>query len=103
MPNRGKKESGAASYLWKAICLVTLASVILSFENMRSFAFSPGSLLVLAACVCWGFENNCTRMLSSKNPVQIVIIKGFFSGMGSLAVAILTGEGFPAGTCCVLF
>ena len=82
--------------LWRAISLVTLASLILSFEDMKSLSFSVGSLFVLAACVCWGFENNCTRMISGKNPVQIVIIKGLCSGLGSLVIALLLGERFPA-------
>lgn len=82
--------------LWVGIVLVTLSSVILSFQDVSSFSFSIGSLFVLAACVCWGFENNCTRMLSSKNPVQIVVIKGIGSGLGSLAIALATGEAFPA-------
>ena len=67
--------------LWLAIILVTISSILLSFEDMSSLQFSWGSLFVLLACVSWGFENNCTRMLSSKNPAQIVIIKGFGSGI----------------------
>lgn len=82
--------------LWVGIVLVTLSSVILSFRDVSSFSFSIGSLFVLAACVCWGFENNCTRMLSSKNPVQIVVIKGVGSGLGSLVIALAIGEVFPA-------
>lgn len=78
-----------------AISWVTLSSVILSFEDMRSFSFSIGSLFVLAACVCWGFENNCTRRLSGKSPIEIVVIKGVFSGMGSLLIARLAGETIP--------
>lgn len=80
-----------------AISWVTLSSVILSFEDMRSFSFSIGSLFVLAACVCWGFENNCTRRLSGKSPIEIVVIKGIFSGTGSLFLALLSGETIPKG------
>jgi len=80
--------------LWLAIILVTLSSILLSFEDMSSLQFSWGSLLVLLACVCWGFENNCTRMLSSKNPAQIVIIKGFGSGIGALIISFVIGERF---------
>ena len=79
-----------------AIILVTLASVALSFEGEGSFRFGAGSLLVLGAACCWGFENNCTRMLSSKSSVQITTIKGIFSGLGSLVVALIVGESFPA-------
>ena len=82
--------------LWMAIGLVTLASMILGFQGAGSLTFDIGSLFVLGACLCWGFENNCTRMLSSKSSVQITVIKGCFSGLGSLLVARLSGEPFPA-------
>ena len=82
--------------LWLAIVLVTVSSIILSFEDMSSLSFSLGSIFVLLACVCWGFENNCTRMLSSKNPLEIVVIKGFGSGLGSLVIAFVTGESLPS-------
>ncbi|MBE6760103.1 MAG: DMT family transporter [Ruminococcaceae bacterium] len=81
--------------LWLAIGLVTVSSVILSFEDMSSLSFSAGSLLVLLACVCWGFENNCTRKLSDADPLTIVVIKGFCSGGGALAVAFARGETLP--------
>jgi len=78
-----------------AIVLVTLASVTLSFEGAGSFRFHKGSVLVLGAACCWGLENNCTRMLSAKSSVQITTIKGIFSGLGSLLVALVIGESVP--------
>lgn len=78
-----------------AILLVILASIMLGFEGTDSFSFHAGSLFVLGACTCWGLENNCTKMISSKSSVQIVIIKGCFSGLGSLAVAFAAGEMLP--------
>lgn len=78
-----------------AITLVTFASILLGFEGEGSFQFNSGSLLVLAACCCWGLENNCTRMLSSKSSVQITTLKGIFSGLGSLVVAWIIGEQLP--------
>ncbi len=81
--------------LWAAIALITLSSILLSFEGTDSFRFSYGSLFVLLATVCWGFENNCTRMLSSKSTYEIVILKGIFSGLGSLVIAVIKGEAMP--------
>lgn len=78
--------------LWLAIVLVTISSAILSVEDMSSFTFSYGSIFVLLACVCWGLENNCTRMISHKDPLEIVVIKGFGSGLGSLVLAFCLGE-----------
>lgn len=81
--------------LWIAIILVTAASVILTFEGAVAFEFNLGSLFVFGACLCWGFENNCTKMISNKSSVEIVVIKGTFSGLGSLIVALAVGETFP--------
>ena len=81
--------------LWAAIGLITLSSMILSFSGEGSFSFSAGSLLVLGATACWGLENNCTRSISDKSTYQIVTIKGFGSGTGSLIVAIIIGEKLP--------
>lgn len=79
-----------------AIVLITIASMLLSFENISSLSFSPGSILTLLASVFWGFENNCTRMLSKKDPLEIVMVKGFGSGLGALLVALILGCRLPS-------
>ena len=81
--------------LWAAIALITLSSMILSVDGTDSFKFSYGSLFVLLATICWGFENNCTRNLSSKSTYEIVVLKGIFSGFGSLAIAFIKKETIP--------
>ena len=82
--------------MWIAISLITISSFLLSFEDISSFKFSWGSLFVLLATLCWGLENNCTRNLSSKNTYSVVTIKGIFSGLGSLIVAIILNEQFAS-------
>ncbi|MBP1533477.1 MAG: DMT family transporter, partial [Ruminococcus sp.] len=81
--------------LWAAIGLITISSIILSFGGEDSFSFSLGSLFVIGATACWGLENNCTRSISEKSTYQIVTIKGFGSGTGSLIVALVIGEKSP--------
>ncbi|MGE4353190.1 MAG: DMT family transporter [Oscillospiraceae bacterium] len=83
--------------LWFAIALVTLSSITLSLDGEGCFSFSRGSIFILLACLCWGLENNCTRILSGKNPRHIVIIKGFFSGTGVLAISLVIGERIAYG------
>ena len=50
---------------------------------------------MLLATVCWGFENNCTRSIATKDTYEIVTIKGVFSGLGALVIAVLTRETMP--------
>lgn len=88
-------KEAVSKRLWMAISFITLSSILLSFEGADSFRFSYGSLFVLAATVCWGFENNCTRNISSKSTYEIVVLKGIFSGLGALAIALIRGEAVP--------
>jgi drug/metabolite transporter (DMT)-like permease len=74
---------------WIAIGLITIASIILSVDDISSVSFSFGSFFVLFACICWGFENNCTSKLSLKDPLEIVIIKGIGSGLTSLIIVFI--------------
>lgn len=78
--------------LWGGIALVTLSCALLSFEDVTALRPQAGSLFILGACVCWGIENNCTRRLSGKDPLQIVLLKGVFSGLGSLIIGLALGE-----------
>ncbi|MDD3130042.1 MAG: DMT family transporter [Candidatus Izemoplasmatales bacterium] len=75
-----------------AIVLVTIASLLLSFEDIDAFKFSIGSVFVMFATICWGLENNLTRKLSFNDPLMVVVIKGIFSGLGSLTIALLLNE-----------
>ena len=88
--------------LWLGLFLVTLSSVLLSAQDIRAVSLSAGSLYVLLACVCWGFENNCTRRLSEKDPMEIVAVKGIFSGLGALIVAFVCGAALPDALSIVL-
>lgn len=76
--------------LWIAIAFITLSSILLSMGDLGSLSLSPGAVFALLACICWGLENNCTRMLSLKDPLQIVTIKGLGAGVGSLLIAVFT-------------
>lgn len=87
-------KEAVSKRMWIAITLITLSSFLLSFDDIGTFKFSWGAILVLLATLCWGLENNCTRNLSGKNTYKIVFLKGIFSGIGSLILAIILGERF---------
>lgn len=87
-------EKVHSSVRW-AIAIMTVSSVILSVEDWTALHFSLGSVLILGATVAWGLENNLTRQLSHRDPLQIVIIKGVGSGLGSLMLAMMWGMGSP--------
>ena len=78
--------------LWFSIILIIIASVMLSADDLSNLSFSLGSIFVILSSVFWGFENNCTRKLSIKDPLQVVIIKGLGSGTGALIIAAYANE-----------
>jgi len=94
------KENIGMRMTWSLV-LIVISSMILSMES-GSFTFSKGSLIVILASTCWGIENNCTRMLSMKDPLQIVIVKGVGSGIGSLIIAIVS-KGLSYNASYILF
>lgn len=88
-------KEAVSKRLWAAIGMITVSSILLSFEGAGSFRFSYGSVLVLLATACWGLENNCTRSISDKSTYEIVVLKGIFSGGGAFVIALISGEKLP--------
>lgn len=82
--------------IWSAVILITLASIILSWDFNNQWGFSIGALGILCACTCWGLDNNFTRNVSAKNPYTIVTIKGVGAGSFSLLLAILLKSSLPS-------
>ena len=78
-----------------AITLITLASILLSWNPSGSWNFSLGALGILAACALWGLDNNFTRNISAKNPLEIVAIKGLAAGSFSLLLGLALSRPLP--------
>jgi len=83
---------------WWAILLITIASILLSFSPNDEWGTSWGAIGVLAACIFWGIDNNFTRNISARNPVSIVMVKGFIAGSFSLFLALVFGNQIPNWT-----
>jgi drug/metabolite transporter (DMT)-like permease len=81
---------------WGAVALITLSSALLSVNPLAGWGFSPGALGILAACAFWGIDNNLTRHISARDPLQIVTIKGWGAGLFSVVLALSLGNKFPA-------
>lgn len=76
-----------------AIIIITIASILLSVENLQSsLNFSFGSVLIILATMVWGLENNFTRNLSDNSPIKITAIKGVFSGLSSILLAYFINQ-----------
>lgn len=73
---------------------ILAGAVILSWTGQGP-RLDTGGLLIAAACLAWGIDNNLTRRLSSSDPVQIAMLKGLVAGAVNLTLALLLGASLP--------
>jgi drug/metabolite transporter (DMT)-like permease len=73
---------------------ILCGAIVLSW-NGESLRLDAGGLLIAAACLCWGIDNNLTRKLSSADPVQIAMIKGLVAGCVNVGLALWLGAAIP--------
>ena len=86
---------GAASIL--------AGACVLSWQG-QGLRIDGGGLLIAAACLAWGIDNNLTRKLSSADPVVTALIKGLVAGGVNLILALLLGARLPSfGVICAAF
>ncbi len=57
---------------------------------------STGSLLVVAACFCWGVDNNLTRKVAANDAMTIASVKGLVSGVVNIGIAFAMGAHLPS-------
>ena len=57
-----------------------LSGAVLLSWNGEGVSFDSGSVLVIAACLAWGIDNNFTRKISATDPVVIAMLKGLIAG-----------------------
>jgi drug/metabolite transporter (DMT)-like permease len=85
------RENVDARLILGAVAILA-GAVLLSWTG-EGFRLSWGSLLIAAACLAWGIDNNLSRKISSSDPVQIAAIKGMGAGVVNTALAIYLGAG----------
>jgi len=90
-------RESAGRRVWAALALMTAGGVLLSWDPGQGRLEAAGPLLILAAMAGWGLDNNLTRQISDKDPVQIAMIKGLVAGAVSLGLAFSIGRGFALG------
>ena len=81
--------------LWLALICMTIAGVLLTWDPAQNKFTITGPLLIILAMICWGIDNNLTRHISDKDPIQITQIKGFIAGTTSISLALILGMKLP--------
>lgn len=75
--------------------LVVAGAVVVSYRPDTWRADLVGVLAIAGACVSWALDNNLTRQISRRNPLQIVQVKTLAAGLGNVALATLLGHRAP--------
>ena len=73
---------------------IVAGGIVLAWRGAASV--DPGAALVVAACVCWGIDNNVTRGLTTADPVALAMVKGLVAGTVNLVVGVAAGGAIPA-------
>jgi drug/metabolite transporter (DMT)-like permease len=74
---------------------IVAGALLLSWPDSISAGGFAGPLLIAAACLAWGIDNNLTRKVSLSDPLQIAMWKGLVAGGVNLALALAQGETLP--------
>lgn len=75
-----------------ALVCVTTAGILLTWDPSQGEWDLAGLLLMILAGFGWGLDNNLTRNICGRDPVQIALAKGGVAGSASLAIAIAMGS-----------
>lgn len=76
--------------------LILVGAALLQYQPGELRADGLGIMALFGACVCWALDNNVSQQLSLRDPVVVTRIKTLGAGVGSLSLALLTGQQWPA-------
>jgi len=68
---------------------ILVGSALITWNGFEVVLDIRASFLIVAACLCWGFENSFLRKISRRNPFQVVSIRGFLGGAANLLLSLL--------------
>lgn len=75
---------------------IVAGAVVLSIPTGAELGPIWPSLAVLAACLCWGVDNNLTRKVALTDATWLAAVKGGVAGPVNLAIAFLLGAQLPS-------
>jgi len=70
--------------------------LVLSWPGAGIEGWGFGAPAAVAACLCWGLDNNLTQRLADRDPIQIAALKGLVGGVVNGALALALGKTFPS-------
>ena len=75
---------------------IVAGAVVLSIPTGAELGALWPSLAILGACLCWGIDNNLTRMIALTDATWLAAVKGGVAGPVNLGIALGLGATLPA-------
>lgn len=77
---------------------IVAGAIVLSVPTGATLGSIWPSLAILAACLCWGLDNNLTRKVARTDATWLAAVKGSVAGPVNLALAFALGATLPPST-----
>jgi drug/metabolite transporter (DMT)-like permease len=92
-------RENAGRRVFLGMAAIVAGGMVLSWAELPRTGGIAGPLLVAAACLAWGIDNNLTRRVSGGDAVVVAGAKGLVAGAVNLALGLIQGANLPgAGT-----
>lgn len=75
---------------------IIAGAVVISVPAGAELGSPVPALAVLAACFCWGLDNNLTRKVALNDATWLAAVKGLVAGPVNLVLAFTLGAAIPA-------
>lgn len=75
---------------------IVAGAAVLSVSSEAEFGSPWPALAILAACLCWGLDNNLTRRVALSDAAWLAAVKGSVAGPVNLALAFALGATLPS-------
>jgi drug/metabolite transporter (DMT)-like permease len=78
------------------MALIASGAVLLSWPVRGEAPPLAPAVLVLAACMAWAIDNNCTRRAAELDATWLAATKGLVAGLVNLTLALVMGGSLPS-------
>lgn len=75
---------------------IVAGAAVLSIPTGANFGNPLPALAIVAACLCWGLDNNLTRKVALNDATWLAAIKGLVAGPVNLILAFALGATLPS-------
>ena len=92
-----KEKLTKIGYIGMALTIIGITLVSLSNSNIQnnlySFKLNLGNILIILSTLCWGLDNNISKIISNRiaNTSKIVVVKSLIGGFLLLIISLILG------------